>query len=52
MGKIKDLFDQHSDQITAWYNGLEQSSQFGVFFLVIVSVFFIGAYVMLSRITR
>lgn len=52
MEKIKDLYHQYLDQIIAWYNGLEQLYQYGVFFLLIVICFFIAAYVLLSRITK
>jgi len=36
MEKIKDLYHQYLDQIIAWYDGLEQMYQYGVFFLLIV----------------
>jgi len=52
MEKIKDLYHQYLDQIIAWYNGLEQLYQYGVFFLLIVIGLFITACVILSRITK
>ena len=52
MEKIKDLYHQYSDQITAWYNGLEQLYQYGVLFLLIVIGLFIIAFFILSRITK
>jgi hypothetical protein len=52
MEKIKDLYHQYLDQIIAWYNGLEQLYQYGVFFLLIVIGLFIIAYFILSRITK
>ncbi len=52
MEKIKDLYHQYLDQIIAWYNGLEQLYQYGVFFLLIVIGLFITAFFILSRITK
>ena len=52
MEKIKDLYYQYMDQIMAWYDGLEQLYQYGVLFLLIVVCFFMGAYFLLSRITK
>ena len=52
MEKIKDLYHQYLDQIIAWYNGLEQLYQYGVFFLLIVIGLFIVGYYILSRITK
>jgi len=52
MEKIKDLYHQYLDQIIAWYDGLEQLYQYGVFFLLIVIALFITAFVILSRITK
>jgi hypothetical protein len=52
MEKIKELFNQYSEQIITWYNGLEELYQYGVFFLVIVGCLLIFAYFMLSRITK
>lgn len=52
MEKIKDLYHQYWGQIMAWYDGLEQLYQYGVFFLLIVVGFSIVAFVMLSRITK
>jgi hypothetical protein len=52
MEKIKDLYHQYSDQIIAWYDGLEQLYQYGVFFLLFLIGLFIGTYVLLSRISK
>jgi hypothetical protein len=52
MEKIKDLYHQYFDQIIAWYDGLEQLYQYGVFFLLIVIGLFIIAFFALSRITK
>jgi hypothetical protein len=52
MEKIKDLYHQYSDQIIAWYDGLEQLYQYGVFFLLIVIGLFMISYFFLSRITK
>jgi hypothetical protein len=52
MEKIKDLYNQYWDQVIAWYNGLEQLYQYGVFFLLLVIGLLIFSYFILSRITR
>jgi len=52
MEKIKDLYHQYLDQIIAWYDGLEQLYQYGVFYLFIVIGFFIISWFVLSRITK
>ena len=52
METIKNLYHQYSDQVIAWYNGLEQLYQYGVFFLVCVVGLFIVAYVILKRVTK
>ena len=45
--KIKDLYNLYWDQILAWFNGLEQLYQYGVFFLLFVIGFLILAFVFL-----
>ena len=52
MEKIKDLYHQYLYQIIAWYDGLEQMYQYGVFFLLIVVGFCIILYFVLSRVTK
>ena len=52
MEKFKDLYHQYLDQIVAWYDGLEQLYQYGVFFLLIVICLFVVGYFILSRITK
>jgi len=52
MEKIKDLYHQYLDQIMAWYNGLDQLYQDGVFFLIIIVGLCIIAYFVLSRVTK
>ncbi len=52
MEKIKNLYQQYSDRIIDWYDGLSQLHQYGVFFLLIVIGLFIAAYFILSRITK
>lgn len=52
MEKIKDLYHQYLDQTIAWYNGLEQFYQYGVFFLLVIIVLFIVIYFILSRIIK
>ncbi len=49
MEKIKDLYHQYLYQIIAWYDGLEQMYQYGVFYLLIVIGLFIVLYFILSR---
>ena len=50
--KIKDLCNLYWDQILAWFNGLEQLYQYGVFFLLFVIGFLVLAFVFLSRMTK
>lgn len=50
--KAKELYQHYAEQIITWYDGLEQLYQYGVFFLGIVFVLLVVAYVVLSRITR
>jgi hypothetical protein len=52
MEKIKDLYHQYLDPIIAWYDGLTQVYQYGVFFLLIVITLFIISLFILSRITK
>lgn len=52
MEKALELYHHYLDRIIAWYNGLEQLYQYGVFFLAIVVSLFIAGYFILSRITR
>jgi hypothetical protein len=52
MQRIKDLYQQYSDQAITWYDGLETFYQFGVIFVLIVVALFIGAFFLLSRITK
>jgi len=52
MDKITDLYNQYWDQILAWFNGLEELYQYGVFFLLFVIGFLILAFSVLSRITK
>jgi len=49
MEKIEDLYHQYLDQIIAWYDGLEQLYQYGVFFLLIVIGLFIIAFFSLQH---
>lgn len=52
MEMIKNLYHQYLDQVMAWYNGLEQLYQYGVFFLLSVVGLFMVAYFLLSKITK
>ncbi len=52
MDKITDLYNQYWNQIIAWYNGLEQLYQYGVFFVLIVIGFLIFTFAILSRLTK
>jgi hypothetical protein len=52
MDKIKDLYNLYWDQIMAWFDGLEQLYQYGIFFLLFVIGFLILAFAVLSRITK
>ncbi|MBE0557941.1 MAG: hypothetical protein IH628_11975 [Proteobacteria bacterium] len=52
MDKITDLYNHYWDQIIAWFDGLEQLYQYGVFFLIFVIGFLIFAFSILSRITK
>ena len=52
MEKIKDLYYQYWDQIIAWYAGLSQLQQYGVFFLLFVIGFFIATFFIISRVTK
>jgi hypothetical protein len=52
MDKITDLYNQYWGQILAWFNGLEELYQYGVFFLLFVIGFLILAFSVLSRITK
>ena len=49
---IKDLYHQYPDRIIQWYDGLEILYQYGVLFLLIVVVFFLVSFFILSRITK
>jgi hypothetical protein len=52
MEKFTDLYHQYLDQIIAWYDGLEQLYQYGVFFLLIIIGLLVVAYFILSRVTK
>jgi hypothetical protein len=52
MGIIKNLYHHYLDQGIAWYNGLEQLYQYGVFLLLVIIGLFIMSYFLLSRITK
>jgi hypothetical protein len=52
MENIKELYHRYFDQIVAWYDGLDQLYQYGVFFLIMVVGFFVIAFYLLSRITK
>jgi len=52
MEKIKDLYYQYWDQIIAWYAGLSQLQQYGVFFLLFFIGFIIVAFFIISRVTK
>ena len=50
--KIKELYQQYSDQIMTWYEGLSELYKYGVIFLLIVFSLLVVAVTMLRRITR
>jgi hypothetical protein len=52
MESVKNLYHQYWGQIMAWYDGLAQINQYGVFFLLIVFSLFIGSFFILSRLTK
>jgi len=52
METVKELYGLYFERIMAWYNGLEQLYQYGVFFLVIVVGLLIFTFFLLRRITK
>lgn len=49
---IKEQYYHYSDQIIAWYNGLNELYQYGVLFGLIILGLGIVAFFILSRITK
>ncbi len=52
MENVKAILIEHWDNIMAWYNSLTEVHQYGVLFIVILAVLFIGIFILLSKITR
>ena len=52
MENIEELFHRYADPVLAWYNGLEQTYQYGVSFSILLIGFFALACFVLSRILK